>query len=46
MVNYHIAETLDEVLDRCEVILQTKTGFADYAIWRIPVAMRRTATGS
>ena len=31
MGNYHIAETLDEALERCEVILQTKTGFSDYA---------------
>ena len=28
---YRIAETLDEALDRCEVIIQTKTGFIDYA---------------
>ena len=31
MGNYHIAETLEEALYRCEVILQTKSGFTDYA---------------
>ena len=31
MGNYHIVENLEEAVDRCEVILQTKTGFADYA---------------